>query len=818
MQTCAQRFRDRAASVVAALVVTTLTLASAGSRSARPDARVLWGPERVHEFAHPAYEEFSRGHYAAVVALAEKGLARALEAHERRAAMSYTSLIAGAELAQFHYRKALEEYLEARRLARATGDSLTDGAILLNISSIYFQMFAFEPALEAAEEGLRIARALGHPYYEPQLQIHLARVLSQTGQKERALALFREGIEQAQMRGDSSLAAAGLADLGDELLGTDDFAGAEAALVESYRLRLFTKDKDLLSSCLKLAALKLAQGDLRTASSLVEHVLSAPAKTFVAVPRFQIFGLRGRIRAAEGRLAAALDDFRTAIDYARQWRGEVLPADAFLTEANAALEERVYRDFVRTAAALYRRTGEQRLAEESFRIEEENRAASLRQSRAARSQLLDRLGSEYGESLARLRSFETQALRGSTRAETEAQRLLVKLAEMESAAGLHPAMNRAENFRTQNSLNHCRDGLSKSDLVLSFYLDASGSYLWTLTRDRLTWQELPPLQVIGGLVSRFRDAIQRGLPEAEYRGEALYRSLFSKLGVEARAKPHWLMELDGPLFEVPFAALVVERRGRTPVYLVEEHTLQIIPALWALESVHPSRSFATFLGVGDPIYNTADERWTKRASLPGLARGASRALMLPRLVGSGQEVEQCAKLWNGPGERASTLIGESATRQRFEQELKQAPAVIHLATHVLLPPSERDEALVALGMESKRQPGMLSASDIAVLRLAGPLVVLDGCRTSAGVVRPGAGLIGLTRAWLLAGASAVIATGWPVPDHTGELFNAFYRHLKRDEPPAEALRDAQLEMASSPGWRSQARYWAAYSLTGGALQ
>jgi CHAT domain-containing protein len=91
---------------------------------------------------------------------------------------------------------------------------------------------------------------------------------------------------------------------------------------------------------------------------------------------------------------------------------------------------------------------------------------------------------------------------------------------------------------------------------------------------------------------------------------------------------------------------------------------------------------------------------------------------------------------------------------------------------------------------------------------------MTGCESGEGEIQAGAGLLGLTRAWQMAGARAVIATGWPVSDTNGELFAAFYRHL-RDVPPAEALRRSQVEMIYSGTWRSAPGYWASYQVSGG---
>jgi CHAT domain-containing protein len=68
----------------------------------------------------------------------------------------------------------------------------------------------------------------------------------------------------------------------------------------------------------------------------------------------------------------------------------------------------------------------------------------------------------------------------------------------------------------------------------------------------------------------------------------------------------------------------------------------------------------------------------------------------------------------------------------------------------------------------------------------------------------------------MAGAGAVVATGWSMPDDASDFFRAFYRELQRRDAgdPADALRAAQLEALRSPGWRSDPEYWAAYFILG----
>jgi len=115
-----------------------------------------------------------------------------------------------------------------------------------------------------------------------------------------------------------------------------------------------------------------------------------------------------------------------------------------------------------------------------------------------------------------------------------------------------------------------------------------------------------------------------------------------------------------------------------------------------------------------------------------------------------------------------------------------------------------------------RQCELLGPGEIAHWRTGARLVVLSGCHSSAGAMLPGAGMLGLTRAWLAAGAGSVVSSRWATPDSSGGLFTSLYRTLRsqRRPDPAAALASAQRDMIGSAGWRANPRYWGAYFVVG----
>ncbi len=844
---------------MAALISVCLVLAlwmtgsrpAAGPRTGSIDSGSQWD-QAYYQITDSALRYRKSGDLRSAERVYQQGLEKATGRGDKLAIVRFLMSIGGCRLLLLEYRSALATFLDARARALALRDTVDLGAIAVNVSSIYLQMWDTAAAQKSAEEGLEASTKLRDPYFLPALLLQLGRIHALQKEGSAAVSFYRRGVEAARRSGDRATEARGWDYTGDEYFARDAIPETEHSYLEAYRLRLMTKSGELGFSYGRLGALRLAQGRLQEADRLTGLAVQAAREGKLGWPDFLLRQEQGNIHLARGAVGLALQDFTQAIEATAEWRLNVLPSRSSLAAVNIGLEEKIYRSFVELAADHAVRSRSAPWAARAFQALEINRAASLRQSLALADAWREKLPPEYWETVGRLESVQEKNL-GRDRMDDVTAGLRLKITEMEAGAGFSVAVKKDENFRIQSSLNHFQAGLEESEVFLTFLLGRDSSYVWAVSRESVHLYRLGRERTIAADVAAFREAVLMSGPgvisqrrpegiattgtEAERQGRRLYEDLFGPLSFRERSKKNWLLSLEGVLFEVPFAALV-ERRDGHAVYLVERHSIQTVPgALLLSKPTDRSSRRGWFLGVGDPIYNAADARW---GALSSTAHSRVRPPPTPtapgqlvRLVASGDEVRASALSWRRQSGTATILEGFQAERDVFLDQLARGPRVIHLATHVVFPPPQlagftREQAFVAFSIppdDSGRDAGRarfpalraaaegpqhLTTARIATLHVPGALVVMTGCATGTGDARAGAGLLGLTRAWLMAGASGVLSTVWPVEDSPGEIFSRFYEYYP-ETSAAEALRKSQVEMLR----HARPAQWASYQLTGG---
>lgn len=197
-----------------------------------------------------------------------------------------------------------------------------------------------------------------------------------------------------------------------------------------------------------------------------------------------------------------------------------------------------------------------------------------------------------------------------------------------------------------------------------------------------------------------------------------------------------------------------------------------------------------------------------RAALRGLGRPpvpARRALALgeaSRLPHAGAEARQVAGLFP----RGQALVGADATVEQLQAGAGTAD-VLHLACHAQFrSDNPRFSALHLLD-------GPLTAELAETLPLRACTVVLSACETGLADAGAGDEMLGLVRAFLVAGAARVLATLWPVDDQvTARFMAAFYGALVAGQAPAAALQQAQQHLRAQ---HPEPQHWAAFCLHGG---
>jgi CHAT domain-containing protein/Tfp pilus assembly protein PilF len=189
---------------------------------------------------------------------------------------------------------------------------------------------------------------------------------------------------------------------------------------------------------------------------------------------------------------------------------------------------------------------------------------------------------------------------------------------------------------------------------------------------------------------------------------------------------------------------------------------------------------------------------------------------LPRLTFSRREADAIAAV-TPPGQALEALDFQASRATALGGNLANY-RMVHLATHALLNSKHPELSGLVFSLvdaQGRPQNGFLDLEDIYNMDLPAELVVLSACETGLGKEISGEGLVGLTRGFMYAGASRVMASLWKIDDRaTAELMRHFYRAmLGQGMRPAAALRAAQLEMRTNKQWSSP-YFWAAFQIQG----
>jgi CHAT domain-containing protein len=305
-----------------------------------------------------------------------------------------------------------------------------------------------------------------------------------------------------------------------------------------------------------------------------------------------------------------------------------------------------------------------------------------------------------------------------------------------------------------------------------------------------------------------------------------------------------LIVADGALNYVPFEALVAASAPADDYsslnYLIKSNEIVYAPSASVIAAIRqePARGNlkdGSILVVADPVFSTEDVRLRALnvAHTPlGQTRGlglaldsavtdvtgtqATPGLRLVRLPGTRAEAEAIAGIARAAGAKPEVWTDLAASEEKVQTANVASYRIVHVATHGLLNVERPQFTGVVLSLVGNASAdGFLRTDEIFNLKMAPSLVMLSACETGLGKEKRGEGVIGLTRAFMYAGAPTVGVSLWSVADRsTAELMTDFYKRLLTDaRPRAAALREAQLAMISGKKY-SAPFYWAPFVLVG----
>jgi len=421
--------------------------------------------------------------------------------------------------------------------------------------------------------------------------------------------------------------------------------------------------------------------------------------------------------------------------------------------------------------------------------------------------------------------------------------------------------------------------LDDKTALLEYSLGADQSFLWVVTKTATALYKLPPRTAVDTLATALRAQLipsklqrrlvgidvvgdpQRGLgvaaaPNTEDAAPMIAASnALYKVVVEPAAgtiaDKRLLIVADGALNYVPFEALVTSANSAdfsAAPYLIKTNEIVYAPSASVIGAVRQQTARATgknILIVADPVFNSVDGRAKGAAtatSVSGDTRGLGlssavadisaqqggpgdagvppagmQGLPLARLAGTRTEADQISKLVKTAGGQADVWLDLNASEDNVDAREVNKYRVIHIATHGLLD-AERPQftGLVLSLIGNKSQDGFLRTDEVFNLKLGAPLVMLSACETGLGKEKRGEGVMGLTRAFMYAGAPTVGVSLWSVADKsTADLMTEFYKRLLASDTasPSTSMREAQMAMIAGKKY-SAPFYWAPFVLVG----
>lgn len=582
------------------------------------------------------------------------------------------------------------------------------------------------------------------------------------------------------------------------------------------------------------------QGKLNEAGKSYERALQTFDALDDHIDRSATLFAMGQLEMTRGDYESAEKHLRQSIETTENVRSMSTTRDL-----TAAFSATVHDRYLQYIHCLMRRNDKQATAE-AFEISESARARSLAEFlRSTETNLLSASDAELAKQeqslrqLLRAKEDEKVSLLANKFKPEDVAQLDAERAKLEeqyksvsaTISARYPAYDQITRPRGWDLPRIQEQVVNDGDTILLEYIvGPDRSYVWAITRDSVTAHE------ISGDVGKAAETVYNLLKEPGQSGnqlgeaaQALSQMILSPVATQLN-KRRIIVIADGALNYIPFQMLPLPSSNSEP--LVAQHDVINAPSASVLGELRGkvasrgarSKVLAAF---GNPALGPSQSSERLASTRPESGEHLRYALRDIELNGDSFDPAAVGKLFYAEREinslreiatPAATFTGFAANRrQLFSMDFSQY-AILHFATHGLLDPKRPEHSGILLSTvddQGKDMKGFIGLQDVYSLRAPVDLVVLSACRTGLGKEIRGEGLVGLTRGFMYAGATTVVASLWKVDDEaTAELMKRFYTEmLQHHKTPDEALRIAQNSIRAIPQW-SAPHYWAGFTLQG----
>jgi len=672
------------------------------------------------------------------------------------------------------FEQARELFLAAHVFAEAHHDGYLDASALLNLGWTALQVDHFDEALDWLTIATRKSGDIGAEDLKEKCSGNLGWAYYQLGDHERALQQFLEAEQTAARAGNLRNRLKWLSTEGYVYRAERNLPRALDSYRKAFSLaQQLNSEEDIENALEDLAELSVVSGNLKDAGASIERVA---AMEMAGGGR-----LSPNLVLTRGMLAAALDrDQEAEADFRSVWNDR----DSLTTlrlKAGSGLAT-LYESQRRPAAAeqMYKST---LAAYESARATLRKEEAQLPFGANA-TEIYDdyiRLMVSQG------RTVEALATADQSRARTLEQGL-------DADAGIR-------SFRSA-TIHPQQIAESAGATLLFYWLGEKQSYLWAITPARVTMFLLPAREQIAAHVKSYRDAILNLQdPQATGNQDGLW--LYNALIAPARAliqprKPVVILD-DGALSELSFDSLLVPDSGSVKDakpsgthYLIEDFPLASAPSLAMFSARKDTRDGeGRMLLLGNPVSPGQD--------YPSLPLFAYEMTKIEGRFSKNQ---------------VTALNGVQATPAAYLASRPGQYAYIHFVSHAIASQNDPlDSAIVLSRSDADDNSFKLYAREIIKERIDARLVTISACYGSGTRLYAGEGLVGLSWAFLRAGAHRVIGALWEVSDtSTPRLMDSFYGNLANGSSPESSLRNAKLDLIHSQSRFSLPFYWAVFQM------